>query len=108
MFDPKVYREACRELRAPEDKIEEVITMTENTNKKIRRPLRTALACAAAVAMMVVGVAAAALSGYLSIRLVRMVADKGKFGSFAYYCWIAGVVSLAASFLLPILAPAVP
>ncbi len=60
MFDPKVYREACRELRAPEDKIEEVITMTENTNKKIRRPLRTALACAAAVAMMVVGVAAAA------------------------------------------------
>ena len=60
MFDPKVYREACRELRAPEDKIEEVITMTENTSKKIRRPLRTALVCAAAVAMMVVGVAAAA------------------------------------------------
>ena len=60
MFDPKVYREACRELRAPEDKIEEVIAMTENTNKKLRRPLRTALVCAAAVAMMVVGVAAAA------------------------------------------------
>lgn len=57
MFDPKLYREACRELKAPEDKIEEVIAMTEN--KKIRRPLRTALICAAAVAMMVVGVSAA-------------------------------------------------
>lgn len=59
MFNPKLYREACRELRAPEDKIEEVIAMTENTNKKIRRPLRTALICAAALAMMVVGVSAA-------------------------------------------------
>ena len=59
MFDPKLYREACRELRAPEDKIEEIIAMTEKTNQKIRRPLRTALICAAAVAMMVVSVAAA-------------------------------------------------
>ena len=33
MFDPKVYREACRELRAPEDKIEEVITMTEKSTE---------------------------------------------------------------------------
>lgn len=59
MFDPKLYREACRELTAPEDKIEEIIAMTENTNKKHIRPLRTALICAAAVAMMVVSVAAA-------------------------------------------------
>ena len=59
MFDPKLYREACRELKAPEDKIEEVIAMTEHTNKKKFRPLRTALICAAAVAMMVVGVSAA-------------------------------------------------
>lgn len=33
--------------------------MTENTNKKKRRPLRTALICVAAAAMMVVGVSAA-------------------------------------------------
>lgn len=59
MFDPKLYREACRELRAPEDKIEEIIAMTEKTNKKKIRPLRTALIAAAAVAMMVVSVAAA-------------------------------------------------
>lgn len=64
MFDPKVYREACRELRAPEDKIEEVIEMTENTKKKVRRPLRTALICAAAMATMVVSVAAADPEGF--------------------------------------------
>lgn len=59
MFDPKLYREACREIEAPEDKIEEIIAMTEKTNRKQFRPLRTALVCAAAVAMMVVSVAAA-------------------------------------------------
>ena len=59
MFNPKLYREACRELKAPKDKIEEVIAMTENTNKKKRRPLRTVLIAAAAAAMMVVGVSAA-------------------------------------------------
>ena len=58
MFDPRLYREACRELRAPEDKIEEIITMTEKTKKRIR-PLRTTLIAAAAVAMMVVSMAAA-------------------------------------------------
>ena len=59
MFDPKLYREACRELSAPEHKIEEIIAMTNNTDKKKMRPLRTALICAAAAAMMVVSVAAA-------------------------------------------------
>ena len=59
MFDPKLYREACRELTAPKDKMEEIIAMTENNNKRHVRPLRTALICAAAVAMMVVSVAAA-------------------------------------------------
>ena len=60
MFDPKLYREVCRELTAPEDKIEEVIAMTENmSNKKRCRPLRAVLICAAAFAMMVVGVSAA-------------------------------------------------
>lgn len=45
------------------------------------------------------GLAAAGISGYLSIRLVRLVADKGKFGAFAYYCWIAGALTLALSLL---------
>ena len=45
------------------------------------------------------GVAVAAVSGYLSIRLVRMVADKGKFGAFAYYCWAAGGITVVLSLL---------
>lgn len=65
MFDPKLYREACRELKAPEEKIEEIIAMTENTSKKKIRPLRAALICAAAAAMMVVSVAAANPEGVL-------------------------------------------
>lgn len=51
------------------------------------------------VPVYIVGVAAAAISGYLSIRLVRMVADKGKFGAFSYYCWAAGAVTLVLSLL---------
>lgn len=69
MFDPKLYREACRELTAPEDKIKEIIAMTEKTNKKKFRPLRTALICAAAMAMMVVGVAAADPEGFESFLI---------------------------------------
>ena len=45
------------------------------------------------------GVIVAAVSGYFSIRLVRMVADKGKFGAFAYYCWAAGALTVLLSFL---------
>ena len=69
MFDQKLYREACRELRAPEDKIEEIIAMTEKTNKKHIRPLRTALIAAAAMAMMVVSVAAADPEGFESFLI---------------------------------------
>ena len=60
------------------------------------------------VPVYLLGVLVAAVVGYFSISLVKLLASKGKFGMFAYYCWIAGVVSLAASFLLPILAPAAP
>ena len=41
-----------------------------------------------------IGVAVAAVSGYLSIRLLRYIADKGKFGAFAYYCWGVGILTL--------------
>ena len=46
-----------------------------------------------------VGVVTAAVSGYLSIALVRLVANKGKFGAFAYYCWAAGAVTLVLTVL---------
>lgn len=45
------------------------------------------------------GVAAAAISGYLSIRLVRMVSEKGRFGLFAGYCWAAGAATIIMSLL---------
>lgn len=47
-----------------------------------------------------VGMAVAGVVGYFSIRLVNLLADKGKFGRFAYYCWAVGLVSLAASFFV--------
>ena len=40
------------------------------------------------------GMAIAGVVGYFSIRLVNLLAAKGKFGAFAYYCWAAGLVSL--------------
>jgi undecaprenyl-diphosphatase len=39
----------------------------------------------------------AAVFGYFSIRLLKFVADKGKFGAFAYYCWAVGAITLIAS-----------
>ena len=45
-----------------------------------------------------VPVAVSAVVGYACIRLIRLVADKGKFGFFAYYCWLAGIVTLALIF----------
>ena len=39
-------------------------------------------------------VAVAAVTGYLCIRLLKYIADKGRFGAFAYYCWAAGVLTL--------------
>lgn len=50
--------------------------------------------------MYLVGMAVAGVVGYFSIRLVNLLADKGKFGSFAYYCWAVGLLALAASFFV--------
>ena len=46
------------------------------------------------------GMVIAGVVGYFSIKLVNLLADKGKFGAFAYYCWAAGAVSLIASFII--------
>jgi len=45
------------------------------------------------------GMAVAGVVGYFSIRLVNLLAAKGKFGAFAYYCWAAGVISLILCFM---------
>ena len=46
------------------------------------------------VPVYLVGVAVAALSGYACIRLLKMIAAKGKFGAVAYYCWAGGALTL--------------
>ena len=45
------------------------------------------------------GVVSAAVSGYLSIRLVHMITDKGRFGTFAYYCWAMGALTIVLTIL---------
>jgi undecaprenyl-diphosphatase len=47
-----------------------------------------------------VGVVVAAVAGFFSLRLLNVIAKKGKFGNFAYYCWGAGVVALICGFVL--------
>ena len=46
--------------------------------------------------MYLLGMVVAGVVGYFAIRLVNLLADKGKFGSFAYYCWAVGLGSLIA------------
>ena len=45
------------------------------------------------------GVAVAAVSGYLCIRLLKLIAEKGKFGAFAYYCWGMGLFTIVMTIL---------
>ncbi len=41
-----------------------------------------------------VGTAVAMVSGIAAISLLKYIAKKGKFGGFAYYCWVVGVLSI--------------
>ncbi len=61
--------------------------------------LALADACKAGVAwtevpVYLAGVLVAALVGYACIRLLRYIADRGRFGVFAYYCWAVGILVL--------------
>ncbi len=47
-----------------------------------------------------VGVIVAGVSGYFAICLVKLLADKGKFGRFAYYCWAVGLLTIIATIIL--------
>lgn len=51
------------------------------------------------VPVYLVGVLVAGLVGYACIRLLKMIAEKGKFGWFAYYCWAVGLLTLAITFI---------
>lgn len=41
-----------------------------------------------------VGTAVAMVTGIGAISLIKHIAQKGRFGGFAYYCWIVGVLSI--------------
>lgn len=51
------------------------------------------------VPVYLVGVLVSAVVGYACIRLLKMIAEKGKFGFFAYYCWAIGVLTLVLTFI---------
>ncbi|MCI9264250.1 MAG: hypothetical protein HFF06_06710 [Oscillospiraceae bacterium] len=63
MFDPKLYRKACDRMILDAEKIEEMISMTENQDKRTtaRRPLRAAMLAAAVVAALGITASAAEL-----------------------------------------------
>ncbi len=52
---------------------------------------------AALIPQYLVGMVVAAVSGYFAIGLVKLLADKGKFGAFAYYCWAVGALAILAA-----------
>lgn len=45
------------------------------------------------------GMIAAMVSGVLAIGLLRMIAKKTRFGGFAYYCWVVGVLTIILSLI---------
>ena len=52
------------------------------------------------VPIYLVGVVTAAVVGYLCIRLLKMIAGKGRFGAFAYYCWAVGLLTLVLNIIM--------
>lgn len=46
-----------------------------------------------------IGMLAAMLSGIAAISLMKLIAQKSKFGWFAYYCWGAGVLTIIFSLI---------
>ena len=53
----------------------------------------------AEVPLYLAGVVTAAAVGYLCLWLLRYIAERGKFGFFAYYCWLAGAATLALTLI---------
>ena len=51
------------------------------------------------VPIYLVGVLVSAVVGYACIRLLKMIAEKGRFGFFAYYCWAVGILTLILTFI---------
>lgn len=46
------------------------------------------------------GVAAATVSGLVAIKIVKLISQKDRFGSFAYYCWTVGLLVIILSIII--------
>jgi undecaprenyl-diphosphatase len=46
------------------------------------------------------GMAIAGVVGYFSIKIVKLLTQKGKFGSFCYYCFFVGVLTIVLTAIL--------
>jgi undecaprenyl-diphosphatase len=46
-----------------------------------------------------VGMVVSAITGIVAIGLVKYITQKGKFGYFAYYCWVIGAVTIILSLI---------
>jgi len=53
----------------------------------------------ASVPAYLVGMAVALVSGVVSINFLKHVSAKAKFGGFAYYCWVVGVLAIVMSMI---------
>ena len=49
------------------------------------------------IPLYLIGVVVAAVVGYACIRLLHMIARRGKFGGFAVYCWAVGALTLVGT-----------
>ena len=54
----------------------------------------------AMIPIYLAGMVVAAVSGFFAIKLVNLLAEKKKFGKFAYYCWAVGIIAIAATLIL--------
>jgi undecaprenyl-diphosphatase len=46
-----------------------------------------------------IGMLVAMIAGIISINLIKYISNKGKFGGFAYYCWVMGVLAIIMSMI---------
>ena len=53
----------------------------------------------ASVPAYLVGMVVALISGIASIHFLRYISAKGRFGGFAYYCWVVGVLAIVMSMI---------
>ena len=53
----------------------------------------------ASVPAYLIGMVFALISGVASIHFLRYISAKGRFGGFAYYCWVVGVLAIVMSMI---------